>query len=244
MSLSLLQSYSSEEEEVLDGAIDSGQESDDQSSSGDEDASRLSHNRYKPLSDPNPSSSSLLPSAAAAFSEVSGPPEFLNNSVVEAAKEVEGQRWRPGRRKDRKAAQKGLPAGAVVEAKALLVGIHERVRSDVEGSVNRTTSSQSTASVGSSQGVKRVLGATDPDREDAAELLRICLTCGVPKTYSNARGIVCPLCGDRPPAETENDLKKKGSAVKDKEKLKRMKGQSSHATWKSETEMQLRQQFD
>lgn len=38
--------------------------------------------------------------------------------------------------------------------------------------------------------------------------------------------------------------KKKGSTIKDKEKNKRMKGQSSHATWKSETEMQLRQQFD
>lgn len=36
----------------------------------------------------------------------------------------------------------------------------------------------------------------------------------------------------------------KEGGVKDKEKLKRMKGQSSHATWKSETEMQLRQTYD
>lgn len=56
--------------------------------------------------------------------------------------------------------------------------------------------------------------------------------------------MVCPMCSDRPPTDTDNELKKKGSMVKDKEKLKRMKGQSSHATWKSETEMQLRQQFD
>lgn len=38
--------------------------------------------------------------------------------------------------------------------------------------------------------------------------------------------------------------KRSRSKIKDKEKVKRMKGQSSHATWKSETEMQLRQQFD
>lgn len=69
------------------------------------------------------------------------------------------------------------------------------------------------------------------------------MQCGIPKTYSNARGMVCPTCGDRP-ADVTDDSKKKGSTIKDKEKNKRMKGQSSHATWKSETEMQLRQQFD
>lgn len=72
---------------------------------------------------------------------------------------------------------------------------------------------------------------------------RLCLKCGVPKTYSKTKGIVCPICEDRLPTNTEDETKKKGT-VKDKEKLKRMKGQSSHATWKSETEMQLRQQFD
>ena len=75
-------------------------------------------------------------------------------------------------------------------------------------------------------------------------MYRMCLQCGVPKTFSNAQGMVCPLCGDRPVAETDKESKKKASAIKDKEKSKRMKGQSSHATWKSETEMQLRQQFD
>lgn len=70
------------------------------------------------------------------------------------------------------------------------------------------------------------------------------MQCGIPKTFSNARGMVCPVCGDRPIIETDESSKKKGSMIKDKEKNKRMKGQSSHATWKSETEMQLRQQFD
>lgn len=74
---------------------------------------------------------------------------------------------------------------------------------------------------------------------------RMCVKCGIPKTYSHDKGMVCPVCGDRPQVDTENELvKKKSSAVKDKEKSKRMKGQSSHATWKSETEMHLRQQFD
>lgn len=73
---------------------------------------------------------------------------------------------------------------------------------------------------------------------------RMCLQCGIPKTYSSARGMVCPMCGDRPPADLDKEQKKKGSIIKDKEKSKRMKGQSSHASWKSETEMQLRQQFD
>jgi uncharacterized Zn finger protein (UPF0148 family) len=72
---------------------------------------------------------------------------------------------------------------------------------------------------------------------------RMCIQCGVPKTYSHGRGMVCPQCGDRP-AQTKEAEKKKGSTVKDKEKIKRMKGQSSHASWKSETEMALRQQFD
>ncbi|GAY68770.1 hypothetical protein CUMW_266780 [Citrus unshiu] len=128
--------------------------------------------------------------------------------------------------------------GAVMEAKAQLVGIHDRVRSDMEGD-------QPPASVSSTtQGVKRVATATNPNAEDAAELLRMCLQCGIPKTFSNTRGMVCPVCSDRPPADISNESKKKGSIIKDREKSKRMKGQSSHATWKSETEMQLRQQFD
>lgn len=72
----------------------------------------------------------------------------------------------------------------------------------------------------------------------------MCLQCGIPKTYSNASGMVCPQCGDRPPIDPNDTEKKKGSTIKDKEKSKRMRGQSSHATWKSETEMLLRQQFD
>ncbi|XP_070663127.1 uncharacterized protein [Malus domestica] len=131
-----------------------------------------------------------------------------------------------------------LPVGAVVESKAHLVGIHERVRSDFEGKQPPTSVVTSTA-----EGAKRVPTATNPSAEDAAALLRMCLQCGIPKTYSNARGMVCPTCGDRP-VDPTNDSKKKGSTVKDKEKSKRMKGQSSHATWKSETEMHLRQQFD
>uniref|UniRef100_A0A803Q901 Uncharacterized protein n=1 Tax=Cannabis sativa TaxID=3483 RepID=A0A803Q901_CANSA len=172
--------------------------------------------------------------------EVAGPPQFLNNSVEEfgVAKEVDHQQYvRHGRRRNRRD-KKDLPAGVVVEAKPQLVGIHERVRSDIEGKQPPPTVP------GTTEGGKRVATAANPNAEDAAELLRMCLQCGIPKTYSSARGMVCPVCGDRPPAEPGTETKKKVNMVKDKEKNKRMKGQSSHATWKSETEMHLRQQFD
>ncbi|KAF2615604.1 hypothetical protein F2Q70_00010895 [Brassica cretica] len=120
--------------------------------------------------------------------------------------------------------------GVVMEAKPQLVGIHERVRNDID------------APPSSENGEKRISTAANPNAEEAADLLRMCLQCGVPKTYTSARGMVCPLCGDRPLPDV--DAKKKGSTIKDKEKSKRMRGQSSHASWKSETEMQLRQNFD
>ncbi|TKY59512.1 hypothetical protein E2542_SST16601 [Spatholobus suberectus] len=177
-----------------------------------------------------------------ALTQISGPPQFLNNSVEEYnnnpsgdADEQQGRHANRRRRKDKK----DLPTGVVVEAKAQLVGIHERVRSDINGSQPPTSAASVT-----SEGGKQVPTATNPNAEDAAELLRMCLQCGIPKTYSTARGMVCPVCGDRPPKDTSSESKKKGSTMKDKEKSKRMKGQSSHATWKSETEMQLRQQYD
>ncbi|MBA0815043.1 hypothetical protein Gohar_020819 [Gossypium harknessii] len=175
------------------------------------------------------------------FLEVSGPPEFLNHAVEEpiSAGDAAQQQGRRSDRKDFKD-KKDMPSGAVVEAKAQLVGIHERVRSDIEGSKPPASGVPSTKQ----DGAKRVASATNPNAEDAAELLRMCLQCGIPKTYSSARGMVCPVCGDRPLADADKDSKKKGSTIKDKEKSKRMKGQSSHASWKSETEMQLRQQFD
>lgn len=231
MSLALLQGYSSEEKEEEEEATYDEEVSDGERNNG------ASVNRYKPLFDPNPASSSSLPSAFDAFSEISGPPQFLNNCVEEENRDAEGQRGRHSGRKIRKD-KKDLPPGAVVESKPQLVGSHERVRSDVEGNMPKSSSG------GASQGVKRAASASNPNAEEAAELLRMCLKCGIPKTFSNAKGMVCPMCGDRPPADTDNEMKKKGSVVKDKEKLKRMKGQSSHATWKSETEMQLRQQFD
>ncbi|PSS26211.1 hypothetical protein CEY00_Acc07503 [Actinidia chinensis var. chinensis] len=247
MSLALIQGYSSAEEEEEDI-----NDLDLQNSSEDERNHDVSDYSSKPLFDlPKPSSNggSSLPSAFAAFAEVSGRPEFLNNCVEDlnsstAGGDDVGQRWRHGRKRNRKE-NKDLPAGAVMEAKAQLVGIHERVRSDIEGNTPSTSSVQPNSSSSSAQGgAKRMATATNPNAEDAAELLRMCVQCGIPKTYSSARGMVCPVCGDRPPVENSEPVKKKGSAIKDKEKSKRMKGQSSHATWKSETEMQLRQHFD
>jgi hypothetical protein len=60
--------------------------------------------------------------------------------------------------------------GAVVEAKAQLVGIHERVRSDINGGQPPTP-----AALITSEPSKRVPTATNPNAEDAAELLRYAL---------------------------------------------------------------------
>ncbi|KAL0454392.1 UNVERIFIED_CONTAM: hypothetical protein Slati_0778400 [Sesamum latifolium] len=238
MSLALLQGYSSAEEED----DDQQQLSREEISSDDEetDAVQRTSRSYKPLFDPNPPSSSALPSAFDAFSEISGPPQFLNNSVQEDAAKEDGQRWKHGGRRNRKE-KKDLPSGAVVESKPQLVGIHERVRSDVGSNISQ---GQTGTSAPTAQGGKRMPTVSNPSAEDAAELLRMCVRCGVPKTYSHTKGIVCPVCSDRPADSDKEPVKKKGSAIKDKERSKRMKGQSSHATWKSETEMQLRQQFD
>ncbi|KAL8540609.1 hypothetical protein ACS0TY_002021 [Phlomoides rotata] len=239
MSLSLLQGYSSAEEEEDDPQrlLQEELSTDDDS----DDVIPKTRRSYKPLVDPNPPSSSSLPSAFDAFSEVSGPPQFLNTVVQEDAVKDGGQRWRHGGRRNRKE-KRDVPSGAVLESKPQLVGIHERVRSDMESNVSQ---GQSSGNAASAQNGKRVASVANPNAEDAAELLRMCLRCGVPKTYSHAKGMICPMCGDRPAEDADKEAsKKKGSAIKDKEKNKRMKGQSSHATWKSETEMHLRQQFD
>ncbi|BAT73980.1 hypothetical protein LR48_Vigan01g088300 [Vigna angularis] len=244
MSLSLIQGYSSAEDEP-----DQDQTNNSDLEHSDDATAAAASVDHPSLGDrsifnhlPNPPSASGLPSAFDAFSEIAGPPQFLNNSVEEynsnPSRDDDEQHGRQRNRR-RRNDKKDLPTGAVVEAKPQLIGIHERVRSDIEGSQPPTS-----ATSGTSEGVKRVPTATNPNAEDAAELLRMCLQCGIPKTYSSARGMVCPVCGDRPPNDSSTESKKKGSTVKDKEKSKRMKGQSSHATWKSETEMQLRQQFD
>lgn len=243
MSLSLLQGYSSAEEEAEKVRF-----SDEDFSEDDDEIAANRSESENPFSNlPKSSSNSLLPSALDVFSEIAGPPEFLNNAIVEQATPADmDRRGRHGGRKGRRDA-KDLPAGVVVEAKAHLVGIRERVRSDVDGSYpsSSVVPSQKGSTAGTLEEGKRVASAANPEAKDAAELLRMCLQCGVPKTYSSARGMVCPICGDRPPPDPSNDpAKKKGSTIKDKEKSKRMKGQSSHSSWKSETEMQLRQQFD
>lgn len=64
-----------------------------------------------------------------------------------------------------------LSIGVVMESKAQLVGIHERVRSDFEGKQPPIPAVTSTA-----QGGKRAPTATNPSAEDAAELLRYMLS--------------------------------------------------------------------
>lgn len=65
--------------------------------------------------------------------------------------------------------------GAVMESKPQLVGIHERVRSDIEGKTTPPPAVQPNGSLSTAQGVKRIATATNPNAEDAAELLRYIL---------------------------------------------------------------------
>ncbi|CAM8951499.1 unnamed protein product [Rhodiola kirilowii] len=142
--------------------------------------------------------------------------------------------------------QSALLGWAVLESKPQLVEIRDRVRSDVGGTLAAPSAQHQKGPVSPIQSEgKRVATAANPNPEDAADLLRMCLQCGIPKTFTTGKGMVYPVCNDRPPANPNKEAeKKKGSTIKDKEKNKRMKGHSSHASWKSETEMQLRQQFD
>ncbi|KAJ0242152.1 hypothetical protein HA466_0214610 [Hirschfeldia incana] len=225
MSLSLIQGYSSAEEEDTEEKDYENSEEEDENHGVQRYGSSSS---VFDFSASNSAKVSGLPSANDVFSQISGPPEFLNNRT-EADQEATARDAEHAKRLTRKK-KKAKPKGVVMEAKPQLVGIHERVRNDID------------APPSSENGEKRISTATNPNAEEAADLLRMCLQCGVPKTYTNAKGMVCPLCGDRPLPEV--DAKKKGSTIKDKEKSKRMRGQSSHASWKSETEMQLRQTFD
>ncbi|KAH8962300.1 hypothetical protein BDL97_05G094000 [Sphagnum fallax] len=227
MSLALVQGYTSEEDE-------SRLPADSYSSEEEEEVEAIPVQSPKPWLPPDVSAArtSLLPSATHIFSEVAGPPDFLKCHATDPIP------TRPPRQRSAssftesvakyvpKESQEQRPTstGAVLEAKPLLVNDSNK---PLEESVHRNPS----------------VGLPPPD--EAASLLRMCLQCGVPKTYSGVKeSMVCPLCGDRPvtvPIPTE---KKRGSKVKDKEHSKRMKGQSTHSSWKSETEMHLRQQFD
>jgi hypothetical protein len=90
-----------------------------------------------------------------------------------------------------------------------------------------------------------MLSITKPFSDATVAPSSACEKCGIPKTFSTALGgLVCPQCKGREPGPPRQETGKRKTFVKDKEKDKRMKGQSVHASWKSEGEMLLRQQFD
>ncbi|XP_072973953.1 uncharacterized protein [Typha angustifolia] len=175
MSLDLLQGYSSPEAEEEDEderhLSYSLSDDEDEGRNNDDDevkSSSMRNNRSKEEKKPPPPSDSSLPSALDAFAEIAGPPEFLTNAVggVEETREVLGVLdWRGRDRSKRD--RKDLPVGAVVEAKAQLVGIRDRVRSDIGG--GSTNSDSVTTASGES---KRVITAANPGPKDAADLLR------------------------------------------------------------------------
>ncbi|CAI5519292.1 unnamed protein product [Closterium sp. Naga37s-1] len=217
-----------------------------------------------------------LPSAAAAFEAVGGPPSFLAPTALSHYMHIA----RAGKLVAMGSANEEAPrgvvsvAGAAAAAPAAVVyrerraggvggGVREIVAAPVrnpnapaaepdavEGGVEEAEGSDA-VNGDATRGRKAVGVSMPPPKADAVDLLRICPTCQVPKTPSSGQGVVCPICRDRPAGDAdvaagrEKAKKREGdSKVKDKEKSKRMKGQSSHATWKSETEMQLRQTYD
>ncbi|MCO5595747.1 hypothetical protein L7F22_049795 [Adiantum nelumboides] len=224
MSLALVQGYSSEEEvQEKFSESESEEQEDEESREGGLPVVVQGETLEENSHFDGPLLPSTLPSAAVIFSEVTGPPDFLKDTVGPGA----GNQAHSNPRKlpygsklfSASRTRKELPAGAIVEAKpqaGVLVDLGNQAAKEE---------------------------ARKPP-EDAAKLLGVCLQCSVPKTYSAAKeGLICPLCKDRP--MNDGDLsKRRGSKIKDKERSKRMKGQSSHASWKSETEMHLRQQFD
>jgi len=82
--------------------------------------------------------------------------------------------------------------GVVMEAKAQLVGIRDRVRSDVEGS------SPAPAIANTSGEGKRVVSASNPEAKDAADLLRYSLniqakSCAVVPVNCTSRSVLLIL---------------------------------------------------
>ncbi|GBG88417.1 hypothetical protein CBR_g47116 [Chara braunii] len=219
-----------------------------------------------------------LPSPLDMFTEVKGPPSFLDppatrpipglpagrEEVPDYGAVEKGERTPlgssdppvlEGREK------KQLPVGAVIVAQAqTVVSARDWPKVDDEGGghgegVTTVESVQPVKNGEAQQG--RVYGVLMPTKDGASQLLRICDRCGIPKTFSNSfGGLVCPQCKGRAltaaavgggggggaaagsKGAEEADAKegdgKRKFTVKDREKSKRMRGQSSHASWKSQ----------
>ncbi|CAM6110782.1 unnamed protein product [Calypogeia fissa] len=227
MSLALVQDYSSEEEREKDELPfsdddegGSGEEEDDDNDDGRE-------MRPKGLdavhdvggigsgSEPPRAGSSLLPSPEDLFSEVTGPPEFLKSSATEPLYARANDSWQP---------PSGQPAHR-----------SDPVTDSVPGVVLETNAKSSGLS---KQGQAAAENGTRSEKESARSAAS-----GGAAARENISAPARLYIGAEIKPTTDAD-KRNRPKIKDKEKNKRMKGQSSHATWKSETEMHLRQQFD
>ncbi|XP_010546334.1 PREDICTED: uncharacterized protein LOC104818435 [Tarenaya hassleriana] len=160
MSLTLIQGYSSaEEEEAEERTVEDYENSDEDYGDDPSAVRRYGSSSVFAASATLPAGDSSLPSADDVFSQVSGPPAFLNN-CTDADEEASARDAEHAKRLGRKKKKKDIPKGAVMEAKPQLVGIHERVRSDIDGKPPLQS------------GEKRAHTATNPNLEEAADLLR------------------------------------------------------------------------
>ncbi|GAQ77590.1 hypothetical protein KFL_000010390 [Klebsormidium nitens] len=257
MSLSLVADYASDDEDAgQNGALsedsaDEAEREEQERIAAERDAQER-RARARAAVEAQRALQSALPPPDSLFSEIKGPPAFLRPDAIKPVHEQAVGAWadRPAFEAedddeapggpvpaadggaDRKPKSGGAPTGAVISGAPVLIR-------DQEVEHPRP----STEPLGAQDA--RNPGVTMPNREEAAALLSACEKCGIPKTFSTALGgLVCPQCKGRAPGPPRQETGKRKGFVKDKEKEKRMKGQSVHASWKSEGEMLLRQQFD
>ncbi|CAD7704668.1 unnamed protein product [Ostreobium quekettii] len=192
---------------------------------------------------PSPKSS-LLPSVAALFSKVDGPPAFLDPEAT-----------RPLAKNPRHGALP-FPQGAAPAGEAPKSNRKERRKATPEGEFDVANLAPTLGTV--SESAKRGLpeGAVieakakkyKPDAEEAPQYtaVQVALMGG---EIGDEKVAQRPPSG---PMEVSEFLHKGGSALlprknndrREREKQKRAKGQSGVSTWKSEAEMALRQQYD
>ncbi|KAJ7294677.1 hypothetical protein O6H91_Y241000 [Diphasiastrum complanatum] len=168
MSLALVQDYASEEEKQIQLSSDS-----DSSSSGEDEAEVESESRSRMQIPQNlmQINTSSLPSPSDVFSEITGPPDYLKASATEpmpcwqlnSRQSVDNALWHSQNLKKSQAAEDSLErptlrAGAIVEAKAQLVEVHDHVRDEAVDGVKQNGS--------------RIPSVELPPPEDAAQLLR------------------------------------------------------------------------
>lgn len=172
-----------------------------------------------------------LPSADAAFTSVSGPPAFLDPEAIRQLPEHQ---------------QLGSDRGAAVPAAAM----NASTGWDISRMAPKLKKGEDQQEAGVISG-KAVRYTGDEEGMHAATAVQIAMLGGVPggagqkeSGKGQKRTAAMPVEEFLEKGVGGALLPRKRQERKDREKEKRAKGQSTHAEWKSEAEMVLRQQYD